>query len=90
MIFLDIAPEKMYLTIFPNFTEEFYKNSGRDSSIKCEPYFPTKSITWRKKIGAFKLDTTVKINEANPNTFIIDENTSDYSKFKLFVDKIIP
>ena len=29
MIFLDIAPEKMYLTIFKNFTEEFYKESNQ-------------------------------------------------------------
>jgi hypothetical protein len=25
----------------------------------------TKAITWRKEKGAFKLDTTVKINETN-------------------------
>lgn len=90
MVFLDISPGKMYITIFPNFTEEFYKKSGEDSSVKCEPYFPTKSITWRKKVGAFKFDTSIKINEKNSNTFIIDEETDvDYSEFKAFVDRII-
>ena len=90
MIFIDITPDKIFVTIFKNYPEEFYKSSGRQSSIKCHPYFPTKSITWRKQLGAFKLDTTVKINEVCPNTFTIDEHTTDYSKFKTFVDNIIP
>jgi len=89
MIFLDIAPNKMYITIFPNFTEEFYKKSGVDSSNKCSPYFPTKSITWRKQKGAFKLDTSINMNEENKYTFKIDSETTDYSKFKIFVDNII-
>tara|TARA_B100000768_G_scaffold109553_1_gene101603 strand:- start:1185 stop:1844 length:660 start_codon:yes stop_codon:yes gene_type:complete len=89
MIFLDISPTKMYITIFPNFTENFYKKSGVNSSYKCLPYFPTKSITWRKQKGAFKLDTTLKINETNTNTFIIDKNTNDYSKFNIFMNSII-
>ena len=91
MIFLDIAPKKMYITIFPNFSEKFYKESGTDSSNKCYPYFPTKSITWRKQKGAFKFDTTIKINEGNKNkyTYVIDQNTTDYSEFKTFVDSVI-
>jgi len=89
MVFLDISPEKMYVTIFQNFTEEFYKLSGTDSSNKCSPCFPTKSITWRKQKGAFKLDTTISINNNNRYTFVIDETETDYSKFKDFVDEII-
>jgi hypothetical protein len=89
MIFLDISPDKFYITIFKNFSEEFYQKSGIDSSNKCSPYFPTKSITWRKQKGAFKLDTTININEKNVYTFIIDDTITDYSKFKLFVDKFI-
>lgn len=58
MIFVDIAPDCIYLTIFENFDEDTYK-----SKAKLHPYFPTKSFTWRKKTGAFKLDTTVQINE---------------------------
>ena len=79
----------MYITIFPNFTEEFYKKSGIDSSIKCSPYFPTRSVTWRKLKGAFKLCTSININEKNKYNFIIDSETADYSKFKSFVDNII-
>lgn len=89
MVFLDIAPHNMAITIFPNFSEEFYKKSGGDSSIKCKPYFPTKSITWRKLKGAFKFDTTLDINSTNKYTFTIDENTNDYTKFYDFVNSII-
>jgi hypothetical protein len=89
MIFLDIAPEKMYITIFPNFTEEFYKTSGCDSSVKCSPYFPTKSICWRKLKGAFKLDTTVAINNKNKHTFIFDIYMNDWNKLTEFINSII-
>ena len=99
MIFLDIAPENMYVTIFKNFPEEFYKASGVDKTIKCAPVFPTKSITWRKHKGAFKLDTTVNINETNKYTFKFDsfdnfddideKSENDYAKFAKFVDAII-
>jgi hypothetical protein len=89
MIFLDIAPTKMYVTVFQNFPEEFYKKSGTNSSIKCSPYFPTKSVTWRKQKGAFKLDTSISINENNKYTFIIDSKSNNYVEFKSFVDNII-
>jgi hypothetical protein len=58
MVFIDVDPRSVYLTIFENFTEEHYK-----SGDKCSSIFPTKSITQRKGIGAFKLDTTININE---------------------------
>jgi len=59
MIFVDISPDCIYITIFANFSENTYKSKEK------LPCFPTKAITWRKEKGAFKLDTTVKINEAN-------------------------
>ena len=91
IIFLDIAPSKMYITIFPNFSEEFYIMSGQDSKNKCSPYFNTKSITWRKQKGAFKLDTTININEKNIGSFCfkIDNDFNDIKKFKDFVNSII-
>lgn len=89
MIFLDIAPDKMYITIFSNFSEEFYKKSGCDSSNKCKPYFPSKSIIWRKQKGSFKLDTTKNMNEKNEYTFKIYDTMNDYSTFTGFVNKII-
>lgn len=57
MIFVDISPDCIYITIFKTPDEATCK-----SGEKLE-YFPTKSITWRKGKGAFKLDTTVSINE---------------------------
>ncbi len=60
LIFIDVDPGYIYLTILKNFDEDHYKSGN-----KCTPFFPTKSVTWRKKSGAFKLDTTSKINESN-------------------------
>jgi acetyltransferase-like isoleucine patch superfamily enzyme len=82
MIFIDVSPTCIYLTIFKNFNEEFYKGGK-----KCDPYFPTKSITWRKQSGAFKLDTTLKINEENIKkgyTFRINSNLS-LNELKAFI-----
>ena len=86
MAFIDISPQQLYLTIFPNFTEEQYKSGN-----KCEPYFPTKSVTWRKGKGAFKFDTTVSINEANVSrgfTIKITE-TTNFAEIGQFIDSII-
>ena len=82
MIFIDIAPNCIYLTIFKNFTEEFYK-----SKKKCDPMFPTKSITWRKSSGAFKLDTTIQINEENiKKCFTFKINSSvNMTELKYFI-----
>ena len=59
MIFVDISPECIYITIFRNFAEAVYKSKEK------LPCFPTKTVTWRKEKGAFKLDTSVRINEQN-------------------------
>jgi hypothetical protein len=86
MIFLDISPEHYYMTIFENFTEEHYKSGN-----KCVACFPTKSITWRKKQGAFKLDTTVAINQDNIKKGISIKITDDIDKqdINAFVMSII-
>lgn len=88
MCFVDISPHKLYVSIFPNMTEEQYKTRG----FKC-PYFPTKGITWRKKDGNFKLDTSPKINETqakvdNPNTFVWSTE-EDYENLFKFINRII-
>lgn len=85
MIFIDISPECIYLTIFENFNENFYKNKEK------LPCFPTKTITWRKKKGAFKLDTSVKINELsikNGHAIKIIPTTSN-DTIASFIRKII-
>ena len=95
MLFLDISPDCMYLTLFKNFDEEFYKKSGSDSGVKCLPVFPSRSVCWRKQQGAFKLDTTIDINEKNlmkqPNpTFKITKDALDKEQFGMFINSIIP
>ena len=85
MIFLDIAPDCIYLTIFNNFTEKIYKSKEK---LKC---FPTKTITWRKEKGAFKLDTSVKINEGSIESGMaikITQSTS-INDVSSFIRKII-
>ena len=85
MMFVDIAPECIYLTIFKNFEESVYKSGEK---LSC---FPTKSITWRKKKGAFKLDTSIKINELNIEKGhaikIISSTSNEY--IASFIRKII-
>jgi hypothetical protein len=71
------------LTIFDNYQENSYK-----AGTKCHPLFPTKRITQRKKIGAYKLDTSVSINEINVDKKLalkIDENT-DMSVIKKYIE----
>jgi hypothetical protein len=85
MIFVDIAPECIYLTIFKNFAEATYKSKEK------LPCFPTKTITWRKEKGAFKLDTSVKINELsveNGHAIKITQTTSNES-IASFIKKIV-
>ena len=93
MCFIDISPDKIYITIFKNWKEDFYRKSGLNSNKKCEPYFPTKSITWRKKSGAFKLDTTVKINNNNIKEgycvkVLLNQSSKDDKKCKKFFENI--
>ena len=88
MVFLDISPNKFYLTIFPNFTEEQYK-----SCCKCEPYFPSRAFCWRKHSGCFKFDTTEPLNEKqgsieNSNTFIWD-SSKNLENIAEFINRII-
>ena len=86
MIFVDISPEYFYITIFPNFSKQQYK-----ACIKCGPYFPTRSFCWRKKSGAFKFDTTEKLNEESikkGNTIKIINNTK-FEEIGIFINKII-
>lgn len=63
IIFVDVSPYCIYITIFKNFDKKVYLNIPYKQ--KCTPYFPTKTITRRKNSGSFKLDTSVKINEMN-------------------------
>ena len=86
MLFLDISPFYIYLTIIPNFSEKHYKNR-----IKCTPSFPTRSICWRKKSGAFKFDTTESMNEFSilNNTTIKITDYTTYKEIKSFIIKNI-
>jgi hypothetical protein len=85
MIFLDITPDFAYLTLFKNFTEEFYK-----SGTKVDP-FPTRKVTWRKGTGAFKWDTSPVICNTNVErgiTLKIAENTT-FQDVSAYVSRIM-
>lgn len=89
MIFVDISPSKFFISIVPNLTEENYKTKG----FKWAPFFPTKSCTWRKGTGAFKLDTSLKINQTQscveiPYTFAWNHNTQ-IEEIADFIKRII-
>ena len=88
MIFVDIAPDKFYITIMPNFTEEQYK-----ATCLCKPFFPSRSFCWRKKSGSFKFDTSKALNEKqslieNSNTFAWAP-TRTIEEIKLYIKRII-
>jgi hypothetical protein len=90
MCFIDICPNCVYITIFNNFDEEFYKKSGKDKSFKCLPYFPTKTITQRKGGFNFKLDTTPTINEKNVKNGLSIKITDNCDcNFKYYINSII-
>jgi len=85
MIFIDISPNCIYLTIFKNFEESIYKSNEK---LLC---FPTKTVTWRKNKGAFKLDTTVNINELSVKNGIAIKITPTTSNHIIasFIRKIV-
>ena len=89
--FIDISPQCIYVTIFPNWSKEFYEKSGKDNTCKCIPYFPTRSICRRKKEGNYKLDTTVAINETNVKKGLSVKVTNDstYDEIANYINKII-
>ena len=57
---IDIAPSHIWISLFPNWSEEHYKTLGR----RATPYF-TNGITRRKdgtpQAGSWKFDTNEKI-----------------------------
>ena len=96
MLFLDIAPNKWWIHLLPNLSQEFYHLSGKkESKNKCDTWgFPTKKITHRKEVGAFKFDTTEKLNEAATKkkggyTFCVTHPEGDETLAE-FINRIIP
>lgn len=96
MLFIDLAPHKWWIHLLPNHSEEFYRESGKKGSVlKCNDWgFPTKKITHRKEVGAFKFDTTEKLNEtaAKKNggyTFCVTHPEGDETLAE-FINRIIP
>ena len=86
MVFIDVSPLCLYMTIFRNFSEEHYK-----SGAKCEGIFPTKQVTWRKGKGAFKLDTSVKINDDNAAKGLAIKITEEtpFEAIRAYIDSVI-
>tara|TARA_Y100001978_G_C23651745_1_gene413819 strand:- start:700 stop:1323 length:624 start_codon:yes stop_codon:yes gene_type:complete len=89
MVFVDISPLTIYLTMMPTMSEDQYKKKG----FKCGPYFPTKTTTWRKEEGAFKFDTSVNLNKKQssvnqPHTIEINESTP-IEEIRDFINRIV-
>ena len=87
MSFIDIDTNIIYFSIFKNFSENQYRNC-----VNCEPYFPSRSFCHRKKQGAFKFDTTKKLNEtavSNNYTLKINKDTTFEEVYK-FINYRIP
>tara|TARA_B100001758_G_scaffold247910_1_gene268431 strand:+ start:5507 stop:6352 length:846 start_codon:yes stop_codon:yes gene_type:complete len=96
MCFLDVGPSTCHLHILPNYPEDFYRKSGQTGSkLKCHEWgFPTKKITHRKNCGAYKFDTTEKLNKTaskkHPGyTFCITHPEGDETLAQ-FINRIIP
>jgi len=86
MMFIDISPTDIYITIFKNFTEEHY-NTG----AKAKPYFPTKHLYQREEgKGNYKLDTTININiESIKNGFAIKIKSNNFKEIREFINRSI-
>lgn len=90
LLFLDIAPEQFFISVIPNWSENDYKTEKK----KWVPFFPTKSCCHRKGIGAFKFDTTLKINQkqsqvCEPHTYTWTPESS-FEDLATFLNRIIP
>ena len=102
VLFLDIGhsgeKDRIYITIFKNFTKEHWKQSGSDKKAKCGPCFPSRTITHRQvknseDTGGFKLDTSVVIDRGNCEkgcSFEINPHDEVGDKFRDFINKNIP
>ena len=81
---VDIAPSHIWLSLFPNWSEEHYKTLGR----RATPYF-TNGITRRKdgtpQAGSWKFDTNEKIlNSSKVSLKILNDTSLD--DIKCFID----
>ena len=85
MIFIDISPNDIYITIFKNFSEDKYK----EKDFLCIPYFPTKTVTRRKGTGNFKLDTSIKINEECVKNGYCIKFKDNINEIKDFINRTI-
>ena len=54
VVFIDITPHNIYMTMYENFTEDEYKSENQ-----CLRVFQNKKITWREGEGKFKIDTSL-------------------------------
>ena len=89
MIFLDISPCMVFISIFPNFSEAFYRKSASLPSFKCEPVFSTTSFSHQKRKGSFSIALGIRSLERSKFTFKAHKDNMDFHAFKKFVDSII-
>lgn len=79
MVFLDICPNGIFLTIFNNLSQKEYEDGN---NFECFD----KKIIRRKGEGNFKFDTSITINKKCANTIFIDEKTT-VENLKQFINR---
>ena len=80
MVFIDIAPHQFFISVFPNWTEEQYKE--RSNSLSFQVLHLRR---YRRIQVTFKIVKTVK----EPNATLLSESNTSLDEFKTFINKVI-
>ena len=89
LMFINISPKKIYMTILKNFTENYYRITSSTPNFVHNHDFPVRSIEWNNVTNDF----FILIEKSNINhTFVIDstKNICDIELFRQFMYKEIP
>ena len=87
LMFINISPKKIYITILKNFTEKYYRITSSTPNFVHNHDFPIHSIEWNNSTNNFFI-----LIEKSNHTFVIDstKNICDIDLFRDFIYKQIP